>query len=240
MPRIRIALAALALLAAPQPARALFHIAVIDEVMTSYDGDPNVQFVEIEMLFVFQTQVSKTACSASSTRPAPSSTKRSSYPPTSTTTARAITGSWGRRPSRRPRASRWTSSSRPACFRQSGMVCWGAPGTLPPADPNSWDHTDPANYVDCVAYGSYTGPTNVHIGTATPISPDGHSLQRISETDDNATDFACGDPANPTNNSEQSGSLAATIPCPEPGQLLLLLVGGGVLRAAGAARRSRR
>ena len=239
MPRIRIALAALALLAAPQPARALFHIAVINELMTSYDGDPNVQFVEIEMLFGFQTQVSNSVLSIFDATGAfvdealvvPADIDNDGagnhwiMGTTALETAAGIQVDF---------------EFPPGLLPESGMVCWGAPGTLPPADPNSWDHTDPASYVDCVAYGSYTGPTNVHIGTATPISPDGHSLQRISETDDNETDFACGDPADPTNNSEQSGSLAATIPCPEPGQLLLLLVGGGVLRAAGAARRSRR
>ena len=43
-------LAALLLALHVQPALALFHLAVIDEVMTSYDGDPEVQFVEIRML----------------------------------------------------------------------------------------------------------------------------------------------------------------------------------------------
>ena len=31
----------------PKPAGALFHFAVIDEVMAGYNGDPNVQYVEI-------------------------------------------------------------------------------------------------------------------------------------------------------------------------------------------------
>ena len=99
-----------------------------------------------------------------------------------------------------------------------GMVCWGAPDdTLaPPADPGSWDHTNPANYIDCVAYGSFSGPTNGFIGTPTPLNAEGHSLQRVSETHDNATDFACGDPADPENNAGTAASLAATVPCPVP------------------------
>jgi hypothetical protein len=42
------------------------------------------------------------------------------------------------------------------------MICWGAPvgSTLqPPAVPSSWDTTNPDNYVDCWAYGGYSGPT---------------------------------------------------------------------------------
>src|SRR5262249_36780088 len=61
----------------------------------------------------------------------------------------------------------------PSC----GMVCWGAPGLLPPA-PNTWDPSVPDNYVDCVGYGGYTGPTKTSIhdmtkpsGTPTPLGP---------------------------------------------------------------------
>ena len=45
----------------------------------------------------------------------------------------------------------------------------------------------------------------------TPLDANGHSLRRVSHTDDNETDFACGDPADPTNNAGESALLAATI-----------------------------
>ena len=48
----------LILLSAPRPAHAIFHVMVIDEVMTNYGGDPNVQFVEYKMLAFFQAFVS--------------------------------------------------------------------------------------------------------------------------------------------------------------------------------------
>ena len=38
-------------------------------------------------------------------------------------------------------------------------------------------------------------------------------MRRVSHTDDNETDFACGDPADPTNNAGESALLAATIRC---------------------------
>ena len=119
------------------------------------------------------------------------------------------------------------------------MVCWGAPGVVAP-DPNSWDHSDPSQYVDCVAYGSYSGPSNALTGNPTPLNADGHSLVRSSETSDNETDFGCGDPATPENNDPNSASLAATVPCPPsisvpvlPGWslplLLALFTGAGAL-----------
>ena len=37
-----------------------------------------------------------------------------------------------------------------------GMVCWGAPGVVPP-NPPTWSHTNRDNFVDCVAYGGYSG-----------------------------------------------------------------------------------
>ena len=104
----------------------------------------------------------------------------------------------------------------PGLITQSGMICWGGGPGFIPHNPPDWDRDDLANYVDCVAYGAYTGPTHDHAGTPSPIAPDGHSLRRISETDDNATDFACGDPADPTNNAGAAGSLAATTACPAP------------------------
>jgi len=119
------------------------------------------------------------------------------------------------------------------------MVCWGAPeGIVPPLDPNSWDHDNPSNYIDCVAYGVYTGPNPLG-GDPTPFDADGHALARIDETDDNATDFACADPATPENNDGDSAELAATIPCPEPAAPLLLGAGALALLVGGRARKPR-
>ena len=48
----------------PRSAQAIFHFAEIDEVMTSYGGDANVQFVEIEMLFEGQNITTNTVLGA--------------------------------------------------------------------------------------------------------------------------------------------------------------------------------
>ncbi len=82
------------------------------------------------------------------------------------------------------------------------MVCWGKP----------IDQTVPGQYVDCLAYGAYTGTE-----TPNPENPFGHSLQRIAETGNNATDYVCTDTAAPRNNAGDTGSIAATTPCAECG-----------------------
>lgn len=186
----------------PRTSEAVFHFAVIDEVMTSYDGDATVQFVEINMLVSSQNFVANTVLAAFD--------DSGSYlgdvllvpgnVPNSGSNVRWIMGT-----------SQFQTVSglapdftMPADLPTSGgMVCWGGPV----------DHTNPAQYVDCVAYGTYSGPSNVHVGTPTSLDADGHSLQRTQDTANNAADFDCGDPADPTNNAGSSVSLVATISC---------------------------
>jgi len=239
MPRIRAAFACLALLGAAQPAAALFHLAVIDEVMTSYDGDFDVQFVEIKMNVASQTFVENSVLGIFD---GSGNYERDALvvPGNLANGGAGVRWLMGTPAFEAASGIQVDFEFAPGLVAGSGMICWGAPGTLPPADPNSWDHTDPANYVDCVAYGGYSGPTNTYIGDPTPIEPDGHSLQRITESHDNLTDFACGDPANPTNNAGETADLAATIPCPEPSQILLLLAGAGALIPAQARAKRRR
>jgi hypothetical protein len=98
------------------------------------------------------------------------------------------------------------------------MVCWGAPGLIPP-NPPTWDATNPNNYTDCVAYGGYTGtrktmasysggPTS---GTPTGLAPDDgtSSLTRTGATNDNLADFMLASPT-PTNNTGQTGFTTST------------------------------
>jgi hypothetical protein len=223
-------LSALAILAGATQARALFHISVISEVLTSYGGSADVQAVEIEMLAAGQTLTENSVLGF--------------FDATGTYVGDALvvpgdvpTGGAGLHWLMGTSAFETASGVQadfqfaPALPVAGGMICWGAPGIVPPADPGSWDHTDPEQYVDCVAYGSYAGPTNSKIGTPTPLTAEGHSLQRVSETDDNATDFVCGDPTDLTNDADATATLAATTPCPEPARVLLALTGGLVLAA---------
>jgi hypothetical protein len=222
-------------LALPRASPAVFHLAVIDEIMTSYDGDPNVQFVEIRMLAGSQQLVSDTVLGAFDA-------SGSFIGDVLIVPGDVANGGAGVRWVMGTAAFQAASGLAPDFSMSAGlptgggMVCWGAPGIFPPA-PGSWDHTDPVKYVDCVAYGSYSGPSNVLVGGPTPLDADGHSLVRISETNDNLSDFACGDPAGPVNNLGGSAALAATTPCPSSaipvlpawglGALMLLVLAGG-------------
>ena len=234
----RLALAALPLLALPLPASAAFHFSVIDEVMTSYDGDPNVQFVEIRMLSGGQNQVDHTVLAKFDG----SGNYEGDLLVIDANVTNAAAGTrWIMGTAAFETASGIQADFEftPGLIQGSGMVCWGAPpGILPPANPNSWAHDDPSNYIDCVAYGTYTG-ANPLGGNPTPFDADGHSLARLTDTDDNATDFACGDPATPKNNDGGSAELAATIPCPEPAAPLLLATGALAVPACGRARKPR-
>jgi hypothetical protein len=102
-------------------------------------------------------------------------------------------------------------------YAPCGMVCWGAPVEAdqePPDDINSWAPANPNNYVDCVAYGGYTGnrPTSAG-GSASTLAPgDGaQSLTRVASNNDNATDFALACPT-PTNDAAQTGAIGGCIP----------------------------
>src|SRR5437016_5994749 len=68
-----------------------------------------------------------------------------------------------------------------------GMVCWGKPTT---------GFSNPGNYVDCVAYDGYSGagavapPAFSGMPTTHPPGDGTMSLTRVSDSHDNATDFA--------------------------------------------------
>ena len=103
----------------------------------------------------------------------------------------------------------------------AGMVCWGSPGLVPPADPNSWAFMNPNNYVDCVAYGGSSG-------AARPVTPaskfgPGNCAQSLTRTvtapitppdppngtwanTNSATHFTLATPS-PRNNSGVTGTL---------------------------------
>lgn len=198
---------------APQ-SQAAFHFAVIDEVMTSYGGNASVQFVEIRMLTSGQNLVANSVLGAFD---ASGSYLGDVLIVPSNVASSGAGVRWIMGTSAFATASGLTPDfTMPASLPTTGgMVCWGAPGVVPPA-PGSWDHTNPSNYVDCLAYGTCSGPSNIHIGTPTSLDAIGHSLQRVAETNNNANDFACADPATPKRNNGTTVSMAATTTCGLP------------------------
>jgi hypothetical protein len=209
--------AALMVLLVVRPSNGLFHLALIDEVMTSYGGDPTAQFIEVNMLGASQNLVANSVFAAFNT----SGTYVGDIlvvpgnVPNSGNGVRWIVGTT---------AFQTASGLTPDFLMPSGilptaggMVCFGGGGGSLPANPPSWDRNNFTNYIDCVAYGTYAGPPNFLTGTPTMLNGDGHSLQRVSSNFDNATDFACGDPATPQNNLGTAASMPATVPCITPG-----------------------
>ena len=194
----------------PAPARASFHFAHISEVMTSYGGDDDVQFVEITMDAAGQQFVL--------------GTKLNAFDASGTFVGTVLTvpgdvASGVNRPWIMGTTAFEAASGIQVDFEFApgviptggGMVCWGKPGndTTTVSCPTSG-----FTYVDCLAYGNYTGSTNNCIGTPHPLSPDGRSLRRTSLGKNNALNFVCSDPAEPENNALASASMPATSPCP--------------------------
>lgn len=197
------------LLASAAPASANFHIAKIDELMTSYGGDANVQFVEILMTAGGQGVVNSSKLTAFDSQ--------GQFIGTVLTVSGNVSGGADRRWIMGTTAFEQASGLdvdfvfAPGLPVGGGMVCWGKP-SVGNEDDASCD-TSFGNYIDCVAYGSYSGPPNNCIGTATPLLPDGHSLRRSSCSSNNLADFECADPADPENNARASAQMAATTSC---------------------------
>jgi hypothetical protein len=182
--------AALAAARPAPPAEAAFHFAVIDEVMFGKGGDANLQYVEIKMESSGQLIVGNTRLSAWNADGTffgvlllvPSNVSMG-VPNTRWVMATpAFAAAAGITPD---------FTFAPAALPSTGMVCWGAPGVVPPA-PGSWDPSLPANYVDCVPYGGYAA-ANIRFGPATALGlGDGsqQSLTRVTHTDNTSADFA--------------------------------------------------
>jgi hypothetical protein len=207
---LRTVVAMMLVLLTSMPAGALFHFAVIDEVMSGCGADPTIQFVEIRLLSSGQTVVGDTRLAAFSCDgsvvnrlilvPGPISNGM--------TGARWIIASAGfQAASGIVPDFVMTDNVPPGIFPNCGMICWGAPGTTPP-DPSTWDPTNPGNYVDCVAYGPYTGPLGPGAGAVLGSIPNNGS-QSLTRAGGAAFDnnFALATPS-PTKNSGEVGSLA--------------------------------
>ena len=229
---MRFRIAVLVFLLACTPARAAFHLALIDEVMSGAGGNANVQLVEIRMLAMFQSSVAATRltafnCDGTSFAvllqvpfnvPNSGANVRWLMASPNDATFSAASGIHA--------DFYWDNASAGNIDPTCGMVCWGAPGGFVPP-PATWDPSDPNQYTDCVAYGGYTGTRKTTpgymggptAGTPTTSAPgDGtHSLSRSRNTNDNAADFGLACPT-PTNNgvSGMPGMIGDFGPCTEP------------------------
>lgn len=197
------AIALLAVVAAarePRTGDAAFHLALIDEVQFGRGGDPDLQFVEIRMLAGGQNITANSRLSAWN---ADGSFFGIILTVPSNVTNASAGGRWIMASTGFAAASGMTPdfTFAPVTLPATGMICWGAPGLVPP-NPPTWDATLPTNYIDCVPYNGYAN-ANIRFGPASPFGlGDGtNSLTRISDTDNTSVDFAlaCPSPRNAAN-----------------------------------------
>src|SRR5581483_6620871 len=214
----------------PSTGRAVFHIAHISEIMVGAGGDPSVQYVEIRMdadtqNVVATTRLTTFSCDGTTKTVildvpgnVPNGMNGQHWIMASPSGAAFLSAS-GINPD-----FTWDSNvAGNGIPTPCGQVCWGAPGLNAPAPPGNWDRTVPNNYVDCIAYGGYTGPTKtadpdndlVSSSDGTPsASPPGDgtlSLTRVGSTNNNLADFTLDCPS-PTNNNGDMGTFGACSP----------------------------
>lgn len=178
-------------------AQALFHAALIDEVLSSYDGDPEVQFIEIRMLGALQNFVFHSVIAAfdadgnyiGDILEVPGNVANAGANVTWLVGTQAFATASGLTPDFIMPAGILPTSG--------GMVCFGGGGGFQPQNPPTWDRTAFSTYVDCVAYGTYAGQPNARTGTPTTLTGDGHSLQRMTSTSNNLADFVCAESRRP-------------------------------------------
>ena len=204
-----------------QPALALHHVSEISEVMSGFDGDPNVQYVEIDQLALYQDAVTNTRLTA--------------FNPDGSLAGVLLDPVGG---NVSPFGDKWIMGTAafeaasgisadftfpPGILPAAGMVCWGAPDVLAPL-PGSWDASDPNNYVDCVSYGgaAFTGtnpmspnPASVGAGDDTlSLTRSTTSTPKLTNpwrNSDDSTDFKLAVPS-PENDAGEVGSLIASQP----------------------------
>ncbi len=223
MRSIRSAAVLALLVLLPVRAHATFHVSSITEVMSGFNGDPSVEYVETREDFAGQNAIANTRLTAFNADGT-----------VATVLILTPTGVANFNANRRilyATASFATLSGITPDFlipsgvisTPSGMICWGAPYMIL-VPPPTWDETIPNNYIDCIAYGSYTGPTRGALPTlgssGTPSSlPPGNdtlALTRIGGSamlvGSNSTDFALQTPGPCTNGAQSCNQLGCSNP----------------------------
>ncbi len=234
MCRITAVLVVLVALLAPVRSHALFHITQIDEVMSGVAGNPNLQYVQIRMLAGAQTFVANTRLTFFGCGAGNPATVLLLVP------SDLATGNAG---------GRWIMASpddatffaatgihpdfhfSPGIDNACGMICWGAPvgsNFQPPAVPSSWNAMDPNNYVDCWAYGGYSGPTKPGL-TETTAGPAGNGTMSLTRSG-TSIGLAC---PTPTNDAGNMGTFGGA--CSATTTTTLPLGGSGCPDASAAA-----
>jgi hypothetical protein len=192
----------ISLLCSSVPAGATFHLMSIAQVGSGFGGDPSVQFVELRLDAGAQTHLTNTRLTAFDAAGNATELLLSDHGVTNGAVGAHVLYATEAFQSRTTIAPDFVIPT--GIVSPTGMICWGAPDTSPP-DPTTWDFDKPNNYVDCVAYGGFTGATRFASGTPTSLPP-GDGTQALTRTKgtgvsgSNDTDFALA-PVNACNNA---------------------------------------
>ncbi len=174
-----------------RPAAAINHVVVIDEVLASWQGDPEAQFIELRTLQAAQNQVQGAEIEildrtgAEIARFAFSQDVSDGAPGARVLIATAKLANL---------AGLTTDFALPAGVipRQGGRICYRATTATPGETVR----------VDCVAWGTFSGDNDSY-GEPTPVTPENRSLQRVQEVDppNNAEDWTGVLAPTPNNNA---------------------------------------
>jgi hypothetical protein len=177
-------------------AQATFHFNSISEVGAGFAGNAAIQFVELRLDAGGQTNLINTRLTAFDANGNATELLLSDHPVANGTSGAHFLYATAAFQAATGVAPDFVIPA--GLVTPSGMICWGAPGVVPPA-PSSWDFDKPSEYVDCVAYGSYAAVTRPASGTPTSLAP-GDGTQSLTRTQgtgasgSNATDFALAAP----------------------------------------------
>lgn len=183
-----IAAGALALLM-PAPARAGFDEIVIDQVMSGYAGQNDLEYVALEVVgndqkTIRDTRLTYFNADGSMHTVLATADRHMNFgaPGDSILFATEAFGGLGATPD---------FIIDTGVLGPSGMVCWGAPGSDFAPNPNTWNPATVSNYTDCVAYGNYSGPLHPGNARASSLPPGGGqtALRRQGDTNDDEADF---------------------------------------------------
>jgi hypothetical protein len=194
----------------PQPATALFHFAVIDEVMAGYNLDPDVQFIEIRMTSSGQNLVEGSVIGyfdATGTYAGDILVMPDDVPSGSNLRWIVGTPQYAARSGITPEFT-----FAPVAFPATGMICFGGGGGVLPLIPPTWDRTNMANWVDCVPYGGYSATPNKYgscpaapnCSTPFGLGTGVRSLTRSASTNNPPADWSQQCPS-PTSNRNSLG-----------------------------------
>lgn len=193
----------------PRPAFALHHLAEISEVMIGFNGDPNVQFVEINQREGTSQQFTQ-------------GTMLSAFGPTGAFLGVVLTIPGNVNPGLDRKwlmgTAAFEATAYPAPGIQTdfifspgpispagGMICWGGLGLT--------DQTNPNHYVDCVAYGTFSGTV---VPSPPKTSREAGDCQRSLTRTVHATGF---NPPNPPSGTWADGNNSTdfdyAVPSPE-------------------------